>query len=250
SFRRGCAFALIAIGSAFTSGCAANDISVTIDRFVEATGMAGNCGADPTVTTSLSGGVFDAEVSSYNGNPGYVASFVLTNNLFVRIDEAMSVDTQSFAIDAYDVELEVTGPATTVIPVSERRFSVSASSVLLRPTTSQGASVSLFSPKVVAGLIGLGTNLDAAGGSSVTAKIRAHVKRAEEQHVTAYSSIPVDICFGCLLQANASTQCADVSDAAITSGNVCNPAQDKAITCCMAGSNEFCGANIPTKAGP
>lgn len=244
SFRSVRAFALCAIGSAFAGGCAADDRSISFDRFVEATtATTGGCSVDPSIMNSLSRGVFDAEVASFFTGGGYVASFIVTNNLLLRTDE--TVDTQSYTINAYDVDLEVTGPATAAIPAGQRKFTVVSGSVRVRPQMSAGGSVSVLSPTVVQSLIGLGANLDASGGSEVNAKIRAHVSRGGEHHVTAYFNLPVDICWGCLLQVPADTPCASVAATARMSGNGCNYAQDQAVTCCTTNGAEACGASIP-----
>ncbi len=246
SFRSGCAFALIAFGSAVSlGGCVANDVSITIDRFVAATGVAGSCSVDPASTVSQSSGVFDAEISAATGMYSYYLGFAMTNHLPLRND--IVVDVQAYTVDGYDLQLEVHGPAVSVIP-NGQRFSIPGSSARLEPGASVGPVIQVFSSDVVGKLIALGPNLNVSGGSHVTAKVRARVKRAEEQHVTAYATFPIDVCWGCLSNVQPTTTNCDLVPTALRAkGNPCNPAQDVPITCCTPNgtTDVACGSSIP-----
>lgn len=240
------ALSLSALLGVFAGGCVANDISLTIDKFIPP--MKGTCTLTPGTDSIQTRGVYDVRIGrSYD--VGYAVGFIVTNNLPKR--DSIPVETQAYYVQGFDVELEVDGPAAALLPASARLFHAPASSLRLAPGGTAGASVIAIKPGQLAAIADNLANAD----SNILVRIRPVATRAEEQVVGAFSTFPILVCAHCLSGPVVVPACpftAVVPETAL--GNTCNPAADQGVACCQsgaaAGARLLCGADAPVVTPP
>jgi hypothetical protein len=239
SFRRYLAtFALVALG-----GCVADDRSLTINDFVAPVVAGSSCTIDPGAM-SLASGTWDVLIAS-QGVPqeqlGYDLFLAVQNN--IALQPGMTIDTASFFVNSFDVELETIGPVGNAIPDSMRQFNYPASSVRVTPGSVVGGHVEAV-PGSLAGPIA-GLSDDPLG--TIVAHVRPVATRAEEQVVGAFAEFPIKVCNGCLTnddKSHAFPTCASLAAAmaAPLTGNACNISQDAPVTCCNQSTSLLCGS--------
>ena len=220
--------AAIALSGLTLGGCVANDLSLTITRFIPpdpSAAMMGMCKLDPEITTNLTRGIYDANLGSAT-SAGYFVNFVVKSNL--QAATIAPIETQAYYINSFDVELELQGAVKTVIPESKRRFNYASGSVRLTPGSSASASAIAIKPEFADAIATL--NTDDPG--LVIAHVRPVATRAEEQVVGAFVSFPIQICRGCLTGSTTYPDCPLPKGTIVPPGNACNPAQDLAVGCC------------------
>ena len=224
-------------------GCVDNDVSLTISRFIPpdpASLTSGMCKFDPTVTVNQTRGSYDLAMANVI-HSGYYANFVVSNNL--QPLSGVRIDTQDYSVSSFDVVLDVTGPITQVIPPSARSFNYKSGTIRLLPGGLAAANAQVIDPQYVAQMIAL--KVDQPG--TILAHIRAVATRGENQIVSAYSDLPIDVCNDCLTGAAKGFPACPVPSPTPLEGNACNPAQDFAIQCCNAASGGsvslLCGAD-------
>jgi hypothetical protein len=222
-------------------GCVANDISLSINEFVGAdASMAatGICEIDST-SIAITRGVYDATLAQAL-DTGYSANFSVTNNLETVTTE--DIELQAYYISSFDVEIipegASTGGAHAAIPSSMRQFNYSVGSQRLAPGETAFFSVQAIPASDAAAFV-------AEGGGSIEVRVRPVATRAEEQQTGAYTSFPVDICLGCLTGTTNYPACSTLPTSFVPLiGNVCNYAQDAAVTCCTKSGTLICGSNV------
>jgi len=221
----GPALSLVACFGLLAGGCVANDISMTIDKFIPPDPEA-ECAIDPLTDLINDRGIYDARLAK-KYDIGYALAFVVTNNLPART--TVPIEVQAYFVQGYDVELVVDGPAAQLIPTSERSFFSPSSSVRLEPGGSASASIVAIKRGQLDAIADNLGNED----SNITVRVRPVATRAEEEVEGAFSSFPIVVCAHCLSGPVTPQPCPLPLDTPVSLGNVCNPAADQRITCCQ-----------------
>jgi hypothetical protein len=251
------ALVLGTLSLAIGAGCAGNDQTLVIDRFIHLSEMQ-MCVGDATSGFSLSKGVFDVAV--YNGlgtssdpntagapiSPGYFAAPVVRNGLIERATGATE-ERDNIELVRFDVELRAeTGP--TPGQLSPSRFSVTVGQQVIPPA--QGKAVSIV--EIIPGAQAVQLN-DAGFNGTLLAHMRAVGTRAEGEITSEYVDFPVQICQNCLGSTNVKCPATGFPMTSIDLGG-CYPWADDGITCCCykfdgngacTPGNLACGKAVP-----
>jgi hypothetical protein len=240
SFRRYLAgLTLVALG-----GCVADDRSLTINNFLSPMVMGSACTAAPGGPGLLSG-TWDVLLAQ-QFQLGYDLWLEVQNN--ISLMSGATVDTASYYLNSFDVELEPIGSALdSAIPSAQRDFNTPTATVRLSPGSIAGDALQGIPPALATPI----SAITAEPIGTIVVHVRPVSTRAEEQVVGAFAGFPVNVCNGCLTNVGPGggfPTCRDLAmvNAVVALGNTCNISQDASVTCCTETGALLCGPDAAT----
>jgi hypothetical protein len=217
------------------AGCVANDLTLTIDRFVPVL-EANSCQVSPGQSDTVAEAVLDVGLVGVSGR-GYIAFPVVTNHLASSVQGG--IERHSIVLRGANVELQPDSNLSAAIPPAQRKFFASVPGIRIDPTASVTAGVEVIPFQVASAL-----------GSGATGTINALVAPVGDYSgdtvVGAAVGIPVHVCSFCLSGQPASCPAGGFDATAVMT--TCIASQDANVTCCVDGQNRIlCGDQVPVK---
>ncbi len=146
-------YAYLLLAGLAASGCANNDLSLTITRFAALT-TTSMCVADATTMNSQTAGLLDVGIvkaGQSSGIEGYVAAPVVTNNLPERVG-AGQIELDAITVDAFQISLQLDSTLQGVVPINQRIFTQNAAVGTIPPggTSMFAADVEILPAQIAA----------------------------------------------------------------------------------------------------
>ncbi len=228
--------ALIA-SAALASGCVKNDISLTIQRFLQAD--SGTCTASATGMVGLAGGVLDVGLMADAGFPGYIAFPLISNNLPENTSTTM-VELNAITVTGLNIKLSGSN-----INFSQPSFFLQAAGGRIIP-----AGLVTFGAEILPRSVGieLAKTLPEASGGAIFPTIDVQVSpvgtRSGDTLVGAPVTFPIQVCKHCLSPAPTACPAGGFRASSVQAGG-CFTQEDQSVTCCTEGSTLLCGSQVP-----
>jgi hypothetical protein len=229
------ALLLLAAATVGATGCASNDLSLSIVQ-MEAITPATMCvamAATGTGTVGRDRGLLDVSLVTTSG---YIGVPVVQNDLPSNVN---GVEFNAIQVIGANVALTDAAGATLTLPSGQSSFFYAAAPGRLLPGTTVPMFVEILPRDAALALAGM---VPAGGIFTVIAKVQPVGKHSNDQVVGGAVSYPIDLCNGCLVE---------TSTCPLPKGTMattpCFPQQDDATLCCTdAASNAtLCGGAAP-----
>jgi hypothetical protein len=230
-------------------GCADNNESVDIDRFLFVSQTTG-CVADPSNTANRGRGLLDVGIvtlGASQGVQGYIAAPVVRNNMPLRA--AMGeIDQDAVIVTSFDVELRPDPTIAAVLPLSQTAFNVPVAGGRIEAggTSTNAMFVELIPASVARQMATVVKPGNATNLPLVVAHTRAVVTKVDGSTMNSgWTDFPIDICNFCLTPTP--QPCPQVPFAmASVEQSGCIVEQDDPVTCCTETGNVLlCGSAVP-----
>jgi hypothetical protein len=223
-------------------GCVPDDRSLLILRFLRLDPLLTMCMPLPESVLIETQGVMDLTLRrNYNVVP------VVQNNLVVRQTATMP-EINGVFLTGYDIQLRGIDPAVqAAIPTNRREFRVLSAGGYLAPggTGRAATVVQVIDPDVAAAIAALPPSTTTLEPPLIEVSIRPVALRSGTEMVGAYTTFPIKVCTGCLVD-NAGVCPADGLKSETVKTGGCFVGQNEPITCCLSANNEpLCGVEIP-----
>ncbi|HEY2747737.1 MAG TPA: hypothetical protein VGL86_24110 [Polyangia bacterium] len=229
------ALLLIVAAAAGATGCASNDVSLSIIQ-MEAISRSTSCvavAAGGAGTLGRDRGTLDV---SQLGTAGYLAVPVLRNNLMSLSNGA---ELNAIQTTGANVKLMNVGGSALTLPSGQSSFFYAASAGRLDPG---GAAPMFVEALPAAAAKALASNIPSGGVFTVIAELKPVGMRENDQVVGGPIDFPIDLCEGCL---------EETSTCPLPKGSTpmdpCFPGQDDPTVCCTDSMTGVvsCGSAAP-----
>jgi hypothetical protein len=205
------------------AGCGASSTFFNIDG-VEAIG-GGSCVVQPTLQMAQSSGIFDVAQGASTA-PYYLGVVVSDSTSAASGGQNVSTDPNNINITGFTATFSALG--STALPSA---FGAGTSRPLAGPVVTAGGGTAgvgfqLMTQAQVAALVGVVTPtapLDLQANVTVTGRFLSG-----DGINTQSISFPIHVCSGCLIQDGGKCPVSGTPE----TGDSCNPAQDRPVTCC------------------
>jgi hypothetical protein len=217
------------------AGCVANDLNLTIDRYVPAL-KANMCQVTPTQSDTVAEAVLDVGLVPVSGR-GYMAFPVVTNHLPSSVQGG--IERHSIVLKGANVELQPDSNLSAAIPPAQRKFFASVPGIRVDPTASVTAGVEVI-PFQVASALGAGAT------GTINTLVAPVGDYSGDTVVGAAVALPVHVCSFCLSGPLMSCPAGGYAPTAVMA--TCIASQDAPVTCCVDTQNRIlCGDQVPVK---
>jgi hypothetical protein len=206
------------------------------------------CTLDPAVTVSVSRGVLDVGLLTASATfSGYQAFGVVSNNIPLR---TMTGGVEKDAIFLTGADVQLVAQAPLVLPSGQSQFFVPVAAQRLAPNSNgvgEGVLTVEAIPRQIAAQLAAVVPTGADPTTSlVLARMRPVGQRAGSDITGNWVEFPIEICKYCLAPPPQACPAMPIPKTQVLLGDVCNPVQDAAVTCCTQGGAVLCGAQVPS----